>query len=62
MQIDGKTALITGGASGLGAACARMVVGCGGPGLKVVKGAAVDIAGLEAHDRRSGRTRGEDAG
>src|SRR5438105_5339406 len=39
-----------------------MVVGCGGPGLKVVEGAAVDVAGLEAHDRRSGRTSGEDAG
>lgn len=30
MRINGKTALITGGASGLGAACARMIVGAGG--------------------------------
>src|SRR5262249_31771845 len=30
MQIDGKTALITGGASGLGAASARMIVASGG--------------------------------
>ena len=30
MRIDGKTALITGGASGLGAACARMIVENGG--------------------------------
>jgi NAD(P)-dependent dehydrogenase (short-subunit alcohol dehydrogenase family) len=30
MQIDGKTALITGGASGLGAAAARMFVDAGG--------------------------------
>jgi NAD(P)-dependent dehydrogenase (short-subunit alcohol dehydrogenase family) len=30
MQISGKTALITGGASGLGAACARMIVAAGG--------------------------------
>jgi NAD(P)-dependent dehydrogenase (short-subunit alcohol dehydrogenase family) len=30
MEIRGKTALITGGASGLGAACARMFTGAGG--------------------------------
>jgi len=30
MRIDGKTALITGGASGLGAAAARMIVDAGG--------------------------------
>ena len=30
MQIGGKTALITGGASGLGAACAKMIVDAGG--------------------------------
>src|SRR5260370_3209047 len=30
MQIGGKTALITGGASGLGAACAAMIVARGG--------------------------------
>src|SRR2546427_7711818 len=30
MQIDGKTALITGGASGLGAASTRMIVASGG--------------------------------
>ena len=30
MQIDGRTALITGGASGLGAASARMIVAAGG--------------------------------
>jgi NAD(P)-dependent dehydrogenase (short-subunit alcohol dehydrogenase family) len=30
MQIQGKTALITGGASGLGAACARMIAEAGG--------------------------------
>src|SRR5437016_3503820 len=30
MQIAGKTALITGGASGLGAASARMIVAAGG--------------------------------
>src|SRR5438477_1750 len=30
MHIDGKTALITGGASGLGAAAARMIVEAGG--------------------------------
>jgi NAD(P)-dependent dehydrogenase (short-subunit alcohol dehydrogenase family) len=30
MKIEGKTALITGGASGLGAACGRMIVASGG--------------------------------
>lgn len=30
MELKGKTALITGGASGLGAACARMITGAGG--------------------------------
>ena len=29
MNIKGKTAVITGGASGLGAACARMVAAAG---------------------------------
>ena len=41
MQIEGKTALITGGASGLGAACVRMIVGGGG---------RVVIADLNASD------------
>src|SRR4051794_18033782 len=41
MQIRGSTALITGGASGLGAACARMIVGGGG---------RVVIADLNASD------------
>jgi NAD(P)-dependent dehydrogenase (short-subunit alcohol dehydrogenase family) len=35
MKIEGKTALIAGGASGLGAACARMMVECGGRALIV---------------------------
>src|SRR5262245_57016992 len=30
MEIRGKTALITGGASGLGAACAKMIAAAGG--------------------------------
>src|SRR6185503_7087198 len=30
MEIRGKTALITGGASGLGAACAQMIIAAGG--------------------------------
>lgn len=30
MKIEGKTALITGGSSGLGAAVARMIIDCGG--------------------------------
>lgn len=30
MQLEGKSALVTGGASGLGAACARMIVAGGG--------------------------------
>ena len=30
MRIEGATALITGGSSGLGAAAARMIVDCGG--------------------------------
>ena len=33
MRIEGKTALITGGASGLGAACARMISSAGGRAL-----------------------------
>jgi len=44
VRIDGKTALITGGASGLGAACARMIVGSGG---------RVVIADLKANEALS---------
>jgi NAD(P)-dependent dehydrogenase (short-subunit alcohol dehydrogenase family) len=35
MKIEGKTALVTGGASGLGAACARMIIESGGRAIIV---------------------------
>ncbi len=49
MRIDGKTALITGGASGLGAAVARMIVEAGGRAEVADLGAAVptDVANPE---------------
>ena len=42
MRIEGKTALITGGASGLGKACAEMIVKAGG------RAVCIDIRGGEA--------------
>ena len=39
-----------------------VVVGDGGGGGEVVEGAAVHVAGLEAHDRRPGRARRQHAG
>jgi NAD(P)-dependent dehydrogenase (short-subunit alcohol dehydrogenase family) len=35
MNIQGKTALVTGGASGLGAACARMIAAAGGRAISI---------------------------
>ena len=51
MQIGGKTALITGGASGLGAACAKMIVDAGGRAViaDLKPGADLGGAALFAH-------------
>lgn len=67
MNITGKTALITGGASGLGAACARMIVEAGGravcidlrdgepaPGITYVRGDVSDAAAVQAALKAAG--------
>jgi NAD(P)-dependent dehydrogenase (short-subunit alcohol dehydrogenase family) len=67
MKIDGRTALITGGASGLGAACARMIADNGGhavcidlnhgepaPGVQYVRADVADPAAVENAIRSAG--------
>lgn len=66
MNISGKTALVTGGASGLGAACAQMIIAAGGravsldlregsaPGVTYVRGDVSDPAAVEAALKAAG--------